>query len=175
MSSGIDESKIDDLKGSFEKPKAENDEEKKWFILAKYFVHGAAFSLIFTALVFLWIFGYFMLIVLGSLIGLVIGLGLLMLIVGGINCFLTNALWFPVKTSFWDIVGHGIVLFIALAVVNAIVVIVPTLVFPGLVTTIVTFIIASFVDGFACKNIARFWEEEYFEDIEHSETEVRDF
>jgi hypothetical protein len=183
MSGGIDESKIDELKESFEKSKAEKDEhesetrkkEKTWVILAKYFLHGIAFSLIFTALAFLWIFGYFALIVLGSFIGLAIGFGILMLIIGGINCFLTSLLWFPVKTSFWSILGHGIVLFIALAVVNAIIVTVPALAFPGLVTTIVTFIISSFIDGFASKGVAGFWKEEYSEDIEYSEAEVRDF
>jgi len=178
MSGGIDESKIDELKESFEKSKKDESEpetkkkEKTWVILAKYFLHGVAFSLIFATLVFLWAFGFFALIVLGSFIGLAIGLGLLMLITGGINCFLTSLLWFPVKTSFWSILGHGIVLFIALIVVNVIIVAVPSLAFPGLVTTIITFIISSFIDGFVSRGVAGFWKEEYPADVEYENPEV---
>jgi uncharacterized membrane protein (UPF0182 family) len=130
-----------------------------WKNLAKYFVHGIAFSLIFTLLAIAWIFGFLMLIILGSYIGLIIGFGLLMLIIGGLNSVLTSILWFPVKTSFWSIVGHGIVLFIALAIINTISVIVPSFAFPGIATQIVTFVVSSFVDGFIAKKVAGLWEE----------------
>ena len=82
-----------------------------------------------------------------------------MLIIGGLNSVLTSILWFPVKTSFWSIVGHGIVLFIALAIINTISVIVPSFAFPGIATQIVTFVVSSFVDGFIAKKVAGLWEE----------------
>ena len=109
-----------------------------WKDLAKYFIHGVAFSLLFTALDIAWIFGFLILIILGSVIGLIIGLGVLMLIIGGLNSFLTSLLWFEVKTSFWSILGHGIVLFIALLVVNFIFMIAPVLALPGIATTVIT-------------------------------------
>lgn len=131
-----------------------------WENLAKYFVHGIAFSLLFTILAIAWVFILLILISLGWLIGFIIGLGILILIIGGLNSFLTDLLWFPVITSFWSIVGHGILLFIALAIANAVFVLAPSLVFPGIATQIVTFIIGSFVDGFVAKKIAGLWEEE---------------
>jgi len=173
MSNGIDQSKIEEVLESFEKAKAKKDEEKSkirekektWKILAKFFVHGLAFSLLFTVLAILWIFGFLILILLGSFIGLIIGLGILMLIIGGLNSLLTSLLWFPVKTSFWSILGHGIVLFIMLSIVNSIFLLVPSLAFPGITTTAITFIIGAFLDGFVSKKVARWWKEEYPEDI----------
>ena len=130
----------------------------EWKNLAKYFVHGIAFSLLFTILAIIWAFILLILVSLGWFIGLIIGLGILMLIIGGLNSFLTDLLWFPVKKSFWSILGHGIILFIVLLIVNGIFVIAPTLIFPGIATTIIVFIVGSFMDGFVAKKVAGFWE-----------------
>jgi hypothetical protein len=81
----------------------------------------------------------------GPIIGLIIALGLLVLLVGGLNTFLASLLWFPVKSSFWSIVIHGIVLSIALVITDAIFVLAPSLAFPGIATRIVTFVVSSFV------------------------------
>jgi len=106
---GIDESKLEKVIESFkeaeaeeEKPKIE-EKEKIWKTIVKYFVHGAAFSVIFTILAILWLFGLLLLIILGSFIGLIIGFVLLILIMGGLNSALTSVLWFPVRTSFWNV------------------------------------------------------------------------
>jgi len=167
MSKDIDESKVKELLESFEKGQKDEEraktkkKEKIEKVLAKYFLHGLAFSLLFTVLIILWAFGFLVLVVFGAWIGLIIGLGILMLIIGGLNTLITSFLWFPVKTSFWAIVGHGIVLFIVLLIVNGIAVWLPTMTFPGIATTVVLFIPASFIDGFVCKQVARFWEGEY--------------
>lgn len=178
---GIDESKTEEVIESFKKAgvkeeKTEIEEkEKTWKVIAKYFVHGAAFSVIFTILAMLWLFGLLILIVLGSFIGLIIGLGILMVIIGGLNSALTSVLWFPVRTSFWSILGHGFVLSIVLLIVNGIFVMIPTLAFPEASTTAITFIIASFLDGFVAKKVAGLWRQEYREDIsEDIEAEWRD-
>lgn len=171
MSNGIDESKIEEVLESFKKAEREEGrskikrKENTWKTLAKYFVHGIVFSLLFTVLVIAWIFGFLILVILGSFIGLIIGLGILMLIIGGLNSFLTGLLWFRVKTSFWCILGHGIVLFIVLLIVNGIFVLAPSLAFPGIGTTVVTFVIGSFLDGFVGKKVAGWWKEEYREGI----------
>ena len=128
---------------------------------AKYFVHGLAFSLLFLILVVAWAFILIILVSLGFLIGLIIGLGLLFLIVGGLNTFITSLLWFEVKKGFWDLLLHGVALFFILLIANAIIQFVPNLVVPGIATTVVTFLIAAFVDGLIAQKVARFWEEEY--------------
>jgi len=131
----------------------------------KYFVHGIAFSLLFTVLAITWIFGFSLLILLGSFIGLIIGLILLMLIIGFVNNLITTFLWFSVKWGTWDILFHGFVLFIALLFVNSVFITLPSLAFPGAITTVVTVIVGAFVDGFVCKKVAGWWEQEVPEDI----------
>lgn len=95
---------------------------------------------------------------LGSFIGLIIGLGLLILVIGFVNYVITSWLWFPVKSGFWDLLLHGFVLLIVLLIVNGIFVLAPSLAFPGIATTVVTFIIGSFIDGFVAKKVAGWWE-----------------
>ncbi len=177
---GIEESKIEEVLESFKKAEAEEDKptikekEKTWKIIAKYFVHGVAFSLLFAVLVIAWSAVLLMLAIFGSFIGLIIGVGILMLVVGGLNSVLTGLLWFPVKTAFWSILGHGVVLFIVLLIVG-IFVNGPSLVFPGIPTTIITFIIGSFLDGYVGKKVAGWWKREDREDIpEAIEAEWRD-
>ena len=133
--------------------------------IAKYFIHGVAFSLIFTVLAIAWVFGVLILIILGSFIGLIIGLGILLLIIGFLNVVLTSWLWFPVKWGFWNILFHGLALLIILIIVNAIFIVAPSLVFPGTATSVFTFIIGAFIDGFVCKKVATLWEEEAPEGI----------
>jgi len=168
---GIDESAVGEVLKSFRKAKVKEDkceiEEggKIWKILIKYFVHGIAFSLLFTVLGIAWIFGLLALVMIGSFLGLIIGLGLLILIVGFVNAVITTQLWFAVKSGFWDILLHGLVLFIALVLVNGIFVIAPSLAFPGIATTVVTFIIGSFIDGFVGKKVAGWWEQEFEEEV----------
>jgi hypothetical protein len=64
---------------------------------ARYFVHGLAFSLMFLVLAIVWVFLLIILVGIGFFIGLIIGLGLLFLIIGGLNSFITSLLWFEVK------------------------------------------------------------------------------
>lgn len=139
---------------------------KNWNELAKYFIHGFAFSLLFTILTIAWAFLLLVLVALGFIIGLIVGLGFLMLIVGFANAIITTQLWFPIKAGFLDLVLHGLVMFIALLFVNGIFILGPSLMFPGIATTVVTFIIAAFVDGFVGKQIAGFWSDLREESVE---------
>jgi len=75
--------------------------------------------------------------------------------------FVNKFLWFPVNTSFGSIFVHGIALFILLSIANSIALLLPSIAFPGIATTIATLTLGSFIDGFVCKQVARFWEEEY--------------
>lgn len=136
-----------------------------WKDLAKYFIHGIAFSILFLILTIAWVFILVVLVSFGFIIGLIAGVGLLFLIIGDLNSVITTHLWFGVKTSFWDLFFHGLVLFIILLVVNGIFVTVPSLVFPGIATTVVTLIITTFIDGFVAKKVAEWWRGEYREAI----------
>lgn len=132
-----------------------------WKDLAKYFLHGIVFSLLFVLLAIAWIFILVILVGLGFIIGLIIGLGLLFIIIGFLNSAITAYLWFEMKTSFWDLLFHGLTLFIILLIANGIFITLPSLALPGVATTVITTIIASFVDGFVAKNVAGWWKQEY--------------
>jgi hypothetical protein len=112
-----------------------------WKNLVKYFAHGIAFSLLFAILAIAWAFILVILVGFGFIIGLMIGVGLLFLIMGFLNSVITTHLWFEVKTEFWDLLFHGLVLFLVLLIVNGIFITVSSLVFPGTATTVVTLII----------------------------------
>lgn len=168
---GLDKSKVEDVLESFKKAEAKEDKpeikekEKAWKSIAKYFIHGILFSLLFNVLAIAWALGLLMLVVLGSFLGLAIGVVVLILIIGFLNAVITTQLWFKVKTGFWDLLLHGLVLFIVLLIVDGIFVMIPCLVFPGMFTTIITFIIGSFLNGLVGKRIAGWWEEEYREGL----------
>ncbi len=130
-----------------------------WRELAKYLVHGVTFSLLFTFFVIGLTLFSVVLMVFGSFIGLIIVIGLMILMIGSINIEITERLWFSVKSEFWDILFHGLLLFIALLVVDGVFFLALLLVFPGIGTITLTFIIGSFIDGFVCKKIAGLWEE----------------
>ncbi len=129
-------------------------------ILSKYFMHGFAFSILFFAMFVIWIVALVGLIVTGAMIGLLIGFGLLILIVGYLNTIITDFLWFAVDQEFWSLLFHGFVLFVALLIVNVVVVWVPNRVFPSVYVQIITFIIGTFVNGLVGKSVAEIWQEE---------------
>ena len=131
-----------------------------WKNLLKYFVHGMAFSTLFFVLTIAWAFVLAFLVGAGAIIGFIIGLVVLFLMVGFLNSVITSYLWFKVKFGFWDFLFHGVVLFVTLLILNVIVT-VPTLVSPGIATTVITFIIATFLEGFVAKKLAGWWQEEY--------------
>ncbi|UCG44825.1 MAG: hypothetical protein JSV58_05375 [Candidatus Bathyarchaeota archaeon] len=146
-----------------------------WKDLAKYFIHGLVFSILFLILGVAWAFVFAFLVVVGFIIGLVIGFGLLFLIVGFLNSTITSFLWFEVKTSFLDLFLHGLLFFIVLSAVNGIIVTVPSLVFPGIATTLTTLVIVTFLNGFVGKRVAGWWEQEYSRGIpEAVEAEWKD-
>lgn len=127
--------------------------------ISKYFIHGLAFSILFLILGVAWSFALVILVGLGSIIGLIIGLGLLFLIVGFLNSLITDFLWFTVNKSFLSTLFHGIVLFMLLLIVDSIFVLVPIIVFLNVYVQIITFIVGTFLNGLVGKTVARIWEE----------------
>jgi len=126
-------------------------------IIAKYFAHGILFSTLF--LVLTTVLGYIAAILteIDLLLVVLIGFWLLCPIIGFANSVITSFLWFEVEKSLSGIMVHGFIFLIVLFLVNTIVIVVPSLVFPGTVTISVTFIIGAFLDGFIGRVVAELW------------------
>jgi len=138
--------------------------ESPFKIGSKYFLHGIAFSILYLALAFVWIFLLVALVIVGFFIGLIIGFVVLFFVLGGLNSFLTDLIWsIPIKTDWKSLLIHGLVLFLLLLITNIPNAILSYL-FPNLGLQIVLFLIYAFVDGFVARNSANWWRkplEEY--------------
>jgi hypothetical protein len=130
--------------------------------LAKYFLHGVAFSILFLILFIVWAFVYAVLIVFGAFIGLIIGVVLLFLLVGGLNAFLSEAVWnLPIDFGWQAVLGYGFLLTVILIVVHL-----PTAYYsltygpPSIIVSIVLFVVYAFIDGFLARELAPIWKYE---------------
>jgi uncharacterized membrane protein SpoIIM required for sporulation len=73
---------------------------------------------------------------------------------------ITEYLWFPVKYSWLGTWGHGVLLLIALIIVNLIVSL-PLSAIPSIeAIIIVSLIVGAFIDGYIGKQIAEIWRKE---------------
>ena len=139
--------------------------------LAKYFLHGLAFSILFFILAIVWTLVFGALIVLGSFIGLIIGVVLLFFIIGGLNAFLSETIWNLLIDYDWQsLLSYGFYLTAILIIVH-----IPTaylLIYePQSITVlIVLFVIYAFIDGFLAKELAPIWK--YKGEAESIMTEV---
>lgn len=130
--------------------------------LARYFLHGIAFSILFPLLGLAWVIILELLIMVGALIGLIIGFIVLFFFIGGLNTVLTSFVWSTTIESGWKtLLIHGLGLFFALLIVDL-----PRYIFlplgrsgSSLALAIGVFVIYSFIDGFIAKNVASVWEE----------------
>ncbi len=134
---------------------------------AKYFVHGAAFSLLTMVLAVVWAIVALIMIVLsviGGILGILAGgvaaLGILFIAIGWLNAQISQYIWkIQVKQKWLSLLGHGFLLFIAIAIAG-----IPSMIISGMmwaadlftyvVYTIVNFLIYSLVDGYICKRVA---------------------
>lgn len=136
------------------------EKEAVWRTASKYFLHGILFSGLMLVLAFVWAILFVVLVVAGFIIGLIIGILVLFIIIGGLNNFLTDAIWgIRIKSGWKSLLGHGFILFIVLIVAHIPAIII-NLVAPNVVTTVVVLVAYAFIDGFLAKSIAGYWEEE---------------
>jgi hypothetical protein len=127
--------------------------------LWKYFEHGFLFSLIMIGLVIVWAAVLVVLVVTGFIIGLILGLVILLFILGWLNAGLTSWIWeTPIRTDWKTLLAHGLVLLIALIVVDIPRIVVNYAV-PSIITTVVMFVVYCFIDGFVAKNVGGYFEE----------------
>ena len=139
----------------------------RWKLLGKYFLHGILFSVIFLVLSFAWIFLEILLVSFGyiiAFIGFIIGMALLFLIEGVINTILGVKLWnVGAETETWYMFFHGATLFILLTIVGLITFTLPNLVFPGIATLVITFIVGIFLNGVIGRRVATWFGHEVVE------------
>jgi hypothetical protein len=133
-------------------------------LLARYFVHGIAFSILLTLLGIAWAILLVILMIAGAFIGLIIGFILLFIIIGGLNIFLADILWGIVVRGGWKtFLLHGVVLSFILFIVH----LPGALVFyaiPNIIALVAISIIAAFADGYVGKALALRLAEESSED-----------
>jgi hypothetical protein len=105
------------------------------------------------------VFVYAALIVVGLFIGLIIGVILLFLLVGGLNAFLSEAIWnLSIDDDWQTVLGCGFYLTVILILVH-----IPTAYYslmykpPSVVVMAALFVIYSFIDGFLARMLAPVW------------------
>lgn len=137
------------------------EEEGAWKILAKYFVHGFAFSLLSLGFgVYFWPRVVFVGIFLFFPYG-IIGVGILLFVVEGLNILLTRVIWdIRIDTTFSSLLLHGITLLLFLSIMNGIFILLPNFLFFGTATSVITFIVGAFVDGYVGKSVAEWFPRE---------------
>jgi transposase-like protein len=129
-------------------------------LIAKYFLHGVAYSLLIAGLVIIWAFLLVILVVIGSILGLLLGFLILVLGVGYANSFLSGYFWdIQTPTKWSNLLVHGLVLMIALGLAN-----IPFLILEYMVGSLtpifsivaipLLFVIHSLVNGYLGKAVA---------------------
>ena len=134
--------------------------------LARFFLHGIAFSVLLASSTIVWAFvttslvivGFTVGLMLGVLVSLILSFVLFLFIVGGLNILLTEFVWKASIRQDWKaVLGHGLVLFIVLVLVGIPSIIIDFMV-PSWVAIVVVYIAYCFLDGFVAKEIALVWE-----------------
>jgi hypothetical protein len=146
-------------------------------LFVKFFLHGLAFSaLLMISVIYAWIFyiwiffatfpalsGLINILAIGSLI---VGIGCFLLVIGGLNVILTQAIWHvSTRQDVKNILGHGFLLFALLVMAGIPMVFVifaaPTLILHAYVFDIlitIFFISYCFLNGLIASRIALYWK-----------------
>jgi hypothetical protein len=124
----------------------------------KYILHGVAFTVINGVIAVGWAILLAFLLIMGSFIGLIIGLFVLVLAIGYINTIITEYLWGVNMEEGWKVfLTHGIFLFIVLLVAS-IPQLVANYVVPGLLTSLVTMAIYIPLNGYLARGVSSSYE-----------------
>ena len=151
------------------------EEDSTGKTVAKYFVHGAAYSLLVIVLVAMWAFLAIIMIILGAVMGflglifgLVASLTILFIGLGWLNAQISQYIWMnKVKQKWSSLLGHGFLLFIVIAIAGIPSVIINLImgsadIITYVMFTIVNFLIYSLVDGYICKRVAEVFPDDEF-------------
>ncbi|TFF68647.1 hypothetical protein EU520_00040 [Candidatus Thorarchaeota archaeon] len=153
------------------RPEPTSDDDSIPSKIARYFLHGIVYSVImFFATIMLLVVASF-LIIIGSLIGLILGFGLIFITMGWLNASIAGFIWdLDVSSGWQSFLGHGLLLFVLLFIVH-----VPFLIFEaiysgmafgtGVIFFVTEIFVMAIVDGYVGKRVAG-----YFSDDTMSET-----
>ena len=130
--------------------------------LWKYFLHGIAFDALLFILFFFSGSILVLLAVVGSFLGLIIGLVILVILVGVINTFITETLWFKIEISWAKYLYQGILLLIILGIVGLPLQFLYTqstslTVAPRVLAGAVLFLGGALIYGYIAKRVASIW------------------
>ena len=136
-----------------------------WSSLARYFLHGLAFSFLVSLALIVWlslglffIFDLPFLTIIGIIIGLIVSFALMLVILGGLNATLTEHIWHvPIDQGWSPVVIHSLLLFLLLFIVG-IPAAVTRFLAPSWETSVILFIVYGFVDGYVAKEVAFIWK-----------------
>ena len=106
----------------------------------------------------MWALIFGVLIVLGSIIGLILGIVLLFFIVGGLNAFLSEIVWNLSIDGWQSVLTCGFCLTVILVVVHIPIAYAVIYDPPNIIVSIVLFVIYAFIDGFLARELAPLWE-----------------
>ena len=129
-------------------------------LIAKYFLHGVAYSLLVIGLTFVSILLLVALVVIGSILGLLLGFLIMIMGVGYVNSFLSGYFWnIQTPTKWFSLLVHGLVLMIAIGFAS-----IPFMILEYLaaslapvffaITILVLFVVHSIVNGYLGKAVA---------------------
>lgn len=151
----------EDLKSIFEVKPKPSEKPSFWKNQAKYFLHGFLWWLFNVVGLFILPILVAFLILIGFIIGLIIGFAILFLSFGFVNWMISDRLWFPMKEmTFWGLLGHGLLLGIALLIVGGLTVMLPIYISNNNIFVIlVTFVWGCYINGYLGKAVARSWQE----------------
>ena len=146
------------------------DDDSTGIIVAKYFMHGAAFIYLMVVLLVAWIFvALFIAIMIvpgvqlsaPSILGIIIAnFAIMFRAVGWLNAQVSQHIWkIQVKQKWLSLLGHGFLLFIVIAIAGIPFTIIYAMMVYGELWTYVAFLIVSFliyssVIGYICKRVA---------------------
>ncbi len=154
------------------------DDDSKGIMVAKYFMHGAAFVYLMVVLLVAWIFVTLMIAVrivpgvqMGvlNILGIIIASFAIMFIaVGWLNAQVSQHIWkVQVKQKWLSLLGHGFRLFIVIAIAGMPFMIINAMMRSADLWTYVKFIIVNFlihslVIGYICKRVAEVFTDDEF-------------
>ncbi len=126
--------------------------------LGKYTLHGLAFAALFLIVGVVWAGILLVLVVCGLFIGLAIGIVLYFVLMGYVNSFITETLWFNVRTGFVACLGHGFLLFLALVPLNLLYLGLQAFVTQDLLVLVPIYLATTPIAGVIAKAVAGLWE-----------------
>lgn len=127
----------------------------------KYLLHGILLSLVTIVLIsggvifilFLALLG------LGGILLVLVMFYVLPALVGVANSIVTRFLWHGTEVTWLGVWIHGIALMTLLLITNFLFITIPSWYLPSTLSSVITFIVVSFPNGYVGKYLARFWEE----------------